>query len=295
VPNPTRFPSIEALQTFEAACRLGSFEKAADALDVTSSAVSKRIAGLEELLGATLIERSGRSLKLTVAGKDYLLAVRGVLVQLSSIALHQRSTQARERLRVVLPPTFAREVLVPRLASFTQAHAGLDIEIIVAIPYLDIAPPDAEVRIGFGTPGQAGEPLLFELTYAYAAPELIAHFELQQPQDLKKVPLLRCPLEPWAPWFAAAELDWPEPTSNGAPTLVDLGLVLEAAASGQGVALARPALARRFLQRGELVQLFDISSRAGTGYCLRVERASDAALAFASWVQALCRGLAQER
>jgi DNA-binding transcriptional LysR family regulator len=51
-----------------------------------------------------------------------------------------------------------------------------------------------------------------------------------------------------------AGLAWPEP--DGGPLLVDLGLVLEAALGGQGVALARPSLARRWLADGSLVPLF---------------------------------------
>ena len=148
----TRFPSIDALQTFEAACRLGSFERAALELALSASAVSKRIAGLEELLGAPLIERNSKGLLLTVLGKEYLQGVRGVLAQLAGITLHRRSAQARERLRVVAPPTFAREILVPHLGNFSAAHTHLDLEVVVAIPFLDIAPPEAEVRINFGLP-----------------------------------------------------------------------------------------------------------------------------------------------
>jgi len=77
---------------------------------------------------------------------------------------------------------------------------------------------------------------------------------LHQPADLARAPLLRTPVEPWAPWFRAAGLAWPEPDQG--PLLVDLGLVLEAALGGQGVALARPALVRRWLAEGSLVPLF---------------------------------------
>ena len=67
-----RFPSIDALRAFEAAARLGSFERAADELAITASAVSKRIGTLEDLLGAALLIRGGRALGLTVHGKEYL-------------------------------------------------------------------------------------------------------------------------------------------------------------------------------------------------------------------------------
>ena len=65
---------------------------------------------------------------------------------------------------------------------------------------------------------------------------------------LAGLPLLRSPLEPWQPWFRVAGLDWPEPCAG--PRLLDLGMTLEAAANGRGVALARPSLARAWLPRG---------------------------------------------
>ncbi|MFM7505188.1 MAG: LysR family transcriptional regulator, partial [Rubrivivax sp.] len=56
----TRLPSVDGLRAFEAAARLGSFERAADELHVTASAVSKRVAVLEELVGAPLFVRGAR-------------------------------------------------------------------------------------------------------------------------------------------------------------------------------------------------------------------------------------------
>jgi len=101
--------------------------------------------------------------------------------------------------------------------------------------------------------------------------------------------LLRCPLEPWSPWFRAAGLDAAEPTTG--LKLVDLGLALEAAASGQGVALARRSLVSRWLARGELVDLFALRSPSRDGYSLSVQQASPLALDFAQWLQRECAAL----
>lgn len=71
-PDDFRFPSIEALQAFEAAARLGTFERAAELLSITGSAASKRVSGLEGMLGVSLLQRDGRSLALTSHGREYL-------------------------------------------------------------------------------------------------------------------------------------------------------------------------------------------------------------------------------
>ena len=300
----TRFPSIDALRAFEAATRLGSFDKVAVELAITASAVSKRVASLEHLIGTTLFDRSGRHLTLTAAGKEYAEQVRAALNQLASIGLHQRAAQSVPRLRVLATPTFAREILVPRLKTFTDAHPDAEIEIVVAIPYLDMATPEADVTVSFGpryaqgegmgtASGGVAEPLLFEPVFAVASPALAKQFRLQRPVDLiresPKCPLLRCPLEPWEPWFDAAGIKASEPTRG--VKLVDLGLSLEAAASGQGVALARASLAARWLARGELVDLFAVRSKPRDGYSLSVQQASGLALDFAQWLRRECAAL----
>ncbi|TAG05342.1 MAG: LysR family transcriptional regulator [Betaproteobacteria bacterium] len=292
----TRFPSIDALRAFEALTRLGSYDKAAAELSITTSAVSKRIASLESLVGATLFDRSGRSLVVTAAGKEYVEQVRSVLSQFAAIGLHQRTAQSQTRLRVLATPTFAREILVPNLGRFTAAHDECEVEIVVAIPYLDMAVPDSDVAVSFGprfvrrgNDAPAQEPLLFEPVFAVASPAIAKKFRLRKPADVLRTPLIRCPIEPWLPWFSAAKIDSPEPASG--VKLVDLGLSLEAAASGQGVALARASIVRRWLERGELVDLFEVRAAPHSGYSLTVHRAGDVALDFAKWLRDLCARL----
>src|SRR5215510_15129540 len=139
MPSPTdvRFPSIDGLRAFEAAARLGTFERAAEELSITASAVSKRVGTLEELLGTQLLVRSARALLLTSDGKEYLEQVRGALGLLAAVPLHRRDAQRQERLRVSAPPTFARQILVPHLEEFTAAHPEVELEVVLSIPYLE--------------------------------------------------------------------------------------------------------------------------------------------------------------
>lgn len=287
-PADVRFPSIDGLRAFEAVARLGSFERAADELAVTASAVSKRLATLEDLLATPLLQRGGKTLALTAAGKEYLEQVRSALGLLAAMPLHQRAAQRVERLRVTTPPTFARQILVPQLEAFTRAQPAIELELLLSIPYLDTAAPDSdlEVRAGDATT-LAGTPLLNDRVLPVAAPSLIERLPpLRTPADLARAPLLRTPLEPWTPWFRAAGLDWPEPASG--PKLVDLGLTLEAAVSGQGVALARPTLARHWLSTGTLRPLFTITAPAANPYFLLPPEPTGAAAAFAEWLRGIC-------
>lgn len=293
-----RFPSIDGLRAFEAAARLGSLERAADALCISASAVSKRISTLEELLGVSLLLRSAKPLALTAAGKEYLPQLRAALDLLAAIPLHQRAVQKVERLRIAAPPTFARQILVPALPAFTAAHPEIELELLLSTPFLDEAAPEAEVEIGNSLTnsagGSEGQVLMLDQVTPMASPALLERLQqqgtpLREPADLRHAPLLRTPIEPWTPWLRAAGLDWPEP-SHGT-RFVDLGLTLEAAALGQGVALGRPSLASAWLKNGSLVRPLALCVPAQTPYTLHVHGDSAAARAFALWISAHCATL----
>lgn len=288
-----RLPSLEGLRAFEAAARLGTFERAADELAITASAVSKRVGALEDLLGVALMQRGAKALALSAAGKEYLAQVRPALALLAAMPMHQRAAQRRERLRISAPPTFARQVLVPALPDFRSRHPDVELEVVLSVPYLDLAGADAELEVRHGPAGAFGTdapPLWRDHLLPLASPALLAAEAPapRTPAELARLPLLRTPVEPWQPWFRAQGLDWPEPDQG--PRLVDLGLTLEAARCGQGVALARPALARQLLRSGELVPALGTGCTpmvaAATAYhLLPGARPTAAAEAFAAWLR----------
>jgi len=287
-----RFPSIEGLRAFEAAARLGSFERAAEGLSITASAVSKRVATLEDLLGAPLFSRGAKTLALTPIGKEYLGQVSVALGVLAAMPLHQKTVQRLQRLRVSAPPTFARQILVPNLEQFSAKHPGIELEVVLSIPYLDAGHNDADVQVTFAedlpASDSAGpEPLMRDVVTPMVAPSLLERLApLRSPSDLSHAPLLRTPLEPWMPWFTAAGLSWAEPTQG--PRLVDLGLTLEAAVCGQGVALARPGLALHWLASGALVAPFDVVATPKHQYCVSSTSHVGAPAAFTAWMREAC-------
>jgi LysR family glycine cleavage system transcriptional activator len=300
-PADLRLPSLDALRAFESAARLGTFERAADELAVTASAVGKRIGALEELLGLALFQRGAKTLALSAAGKEYLPQVRAALALLAAMPLHQRGAQRRQRLRVSAPPTFAREILVPALPGFAALHPEVELEVVLSVPFLDLAGADAELQVRHGPTAPGGpEPLWHDQLLPLASPALLAAEAVppRTPAELAGLVLLRTPVEPWAPWLRAQGLDWPEPDQG--PRLVDLGLTLEAARLGQGVVLARPALARQWLQRGELVPALGRGctplAQAPTAYHLQpgAGAATPSAEAFAAWLKGVGQRAAAE-
>ncbi|MFN5079333.1 MAG: LysR substrate-binding domain-containing protein [Burkholderiales bacterium] len=288
-----RLPSLEALRALEVCIRLGSFERAAEELHITPSAVSKRLAALEDMLGIILLQRQAKPLKLTEVGSQYWLQVQPALQTLAAVSWHRPSQQRSQRLRIASTPTFARQILVPELPAFTARHPGQEIELVLSLPHAAHDTPEADVEIRFANPTLVeGEVLLHEQAFLMAAPSLLARHTIQNATDLRDLCLLRCPLEPWAPWFAAAGLDWPEPQQG--PSMLDMGLILEAAVAGQGVALSRRSLARRWLDSGALRPvLAEQHITPLAQYCVS-QAPSPAARAFVQWLRQTLHALAAD-
>jgi LysR family glycine cleavage system transcriptional activator len=108
---------------------------------------------------------------------------------------------------------------------------------------------------------------------------------LAKPADLRHATLVRLLHEPWKPWFRAAGLDWPEPASG--PLFSDASLMLDAAANGLGVALARNVLVESDLASGRLAHLFKVSlpsSRAYYALCSHSAKARPEVRTFIKWL-----------
>jgi LysR family transcriptional regulator, glycine cleavage system transcriptional activator len=267
--------------------RLRSVTQAAEELCVTPSAVSHRVRQLEELLGAKLFGRADFSL--TTEGIEYLAHVREGLTSLQKFPSSD-SPQGKRRLRVAVTPTFARSILMPRLKTFTDAYPEIDLTLQVSIPLLDVVAEDADLMIRFGTGRYADMEhvcLFKDKITPLASPAYIReHGPFETPQDLAKAKLLRSPLEPWRTWFAAHQLDWPEPLDGS--SFNDIGLMCDAAAVGMGVAIVRLQLGAPWLANGSLERLFaqDVPSPHAHYLCWRtgaLDRWEVAA--FAEWIK----------
>lgn len=255
----TRLPPVHALSAFEAAARYSSFAVAAEELCITPSALSHRIRLLEEHLCERVFVREGRSVTLTEFGRRYLDVVRVALRTLTDFPLPNKAAHNQLRVKVTLPPTFARYMFMPRLAGFTQQHPEIEIEIFLFVPLYDLSLSESDVEIRFGAgeyPNLVTKKLFVEPAFAVASPSYLKTIQsISKPADLRYATLLRSALEPWQPWFEVAALDWPEPTTG--LRVDDLGLLLEAVKHGHGVGLTRQHFAQELIDRGDVVRLFD--------------------------------------
>lgn len=252
--SAARIPPIQCLLTFETLARLRSVTQSAEELCVTPSAVSHRVKQLEQIIGTKLFGRADFSL--TTEGVEYLAHVREGLTMLQRFP-GAANLPGKRKLRLAVTPTFARAILIPRLAQFTQAYPEIDLALQVSIPLLDVVAEDADLMVRFGTGRYADvEHMLLtkdDVTPLASPAYVREHGPFELAQDLEGETLLRSPLEPWRTWFAASGLDWPEP--NDGSQFNDIGLMCDAASAGMGIALVRLKLAQAWLENGTLVRL----------------------------------------
>jgi LysR family transcriptional regulator, glycine cleavage system transcriptional activator len=282
-------PSIQTLRAFDAAARHGSYSAAAGELGITHGAVSHRIRELEERLNVRLFRRTGRLMIPTREAMALLSQVQQALAMLNRAFPPPIAERDSAHLVVSVHPSLAHCWLVPNLGRFTAQFPDIDIEIRSTADLDDFLDPGIDVALrygGGGWPNANDERLGGDVLFPVCAPQYRERFAISEPQDLTRCTLLRHAWQPWALWFRQARLRLPEPAHG--LMLSDSAMALEAAASGQGVALARRLFAEHDLASGRLVRLFDIEVEDVYGYFLawRIgSRLAPPAEAFRDWVR----------
>jgi len=305
-----RFPPLNALRAFEAAARHSSFKIAAKELHVTPGAVSHQVKLLEEYLGVQLFRRLTRALELTTEAHAMLPKVREGLDALHAAVERVRSREEMASLTVVTPPNFAARWLMPRLSGFTLAHPTIELHLAArqsmvdqhengafVIPEADTRADSPAVMVRFGGghyPGSRVDEVFSAVYVPVCSPRLLeGEHPLRKPDDLRHHTLLHddspdqdpsCP--DWRMWLKAAGVEGVD--AKRGQHFNQSALVLEAAISGRGVALAKAALAAADLRARRLVRLFGMRQRLGFAYWF-VAPPSKAAwpkvIAFRDWLR----------
>lgn len=258
-------PSLQALRVLEAAVRLQSYTVAAHEVGVTHGAVSRQVAALEGWTGSRLFERRGRRMAPTEEALRLVTQSREALRILADAFGHPLLPAPVTGLRLSTTHAIARLWLLPRLPALHATHPGL-LAALETSTSLDAGwTPDIDVALRYGPgrwPGVRAEFLGGERSFPVASPTLAAVHE-----DWRDAPLLSSPFQSWRAWFEAAGLT-PPSRSHSPLELADAGLVLDAAAAGLGVALARERLAAPLLARGEITRLTAQHVEDSYGYYL---------------------------
>ncbi|MEL6258461.1 MAG: transcriptional regulator GcvA [Pseudomonadota bacterium] len=263
--TPDRLPPLNALRAFECAARRLSFTKAAEELHVTPGAISQQIRQLEDYAGTPLFKRTGRSVLLTDSAQEALPFVRDAFERIAEAGRVMRAPARRGRVMVSCAPSFAAKWLAPRLDAFQRAHPGVEAWISADMSLTDFANADVDIAIRYGDgvyEGLKSDHLMDETVLPVCAPGLVmGDRPIRRPADLASHTLIHdesqeqdpsCP--DWRSWLRARGVG--EIDAARGPRFNQAMLVIEAAVAGQGVALAKRAVADADLRAGRLVAPF---------------------------------------
>ena len=271
-----KLPSLSALRAFEVAARHMSFRKAAEALNVTHSAISHQVKILEEQLGVALFLRTARGVELTIEGHFLFPILKSSFGQISDGIKYLTSTGEPNSLSIQVYITAATRWLIPRLPSFQKQEPNLSARLITS--YLDWEFDRQNVDVAILLVKKQEIDLhyvdLFPATLIpVCSPMLLKSGRpLVAPKDIIHHQLLRVFTSPddWKIWILAAGINGIVATNGSANGLSfdSYIMALEAAAEGQGIAMLNGPFAARELQSGKLIQPFDVKVDNPRKWCL---------------------------
>ena len=260
----SEIPSLDDLRAFETVARTGSVRLAADALALTHGAVSRRIAKLSGALGIKLLEPDGRGVRLTVAGERLAKATGEGFAIITDALAELRHEAATPPLVISCERSVAIRWLIPRLSSFQDAHPEVDLHLSVGGGALDFARDRVGIalrRLDFPlNPRWSVETLLREEVGPVMPPDFADRFQAGDYIALAS----RTRPDAWTQW-----LDRHPAAPRPAETrfMDHHFLMVEAAATGLGVAICPKVLAVDDLERGRLIAPCGFSED-GTAYGL---------------------------
>jgi DNA-binding transcriptional LysR family regulator len=183
---------LSAMNMFIRVVETGSFSAVAKELNSTQPTVSKNIAELESWLGAKLLNRSTRSLRLTDTGSDYYERCVAILQDVEeaeqNVGLLQ--TQPKGVVRVTAAVAFGRLHIVPRLENFFSQYPDIKIDITLNDRVIDLVEEGVDVAFRMGNLRDSNliaRKLCASPTMTAASPEYLKkHSVPRHPRDLKE-------------------------------------------------------------------------------------------------------------
>jgi len=272
----TRPISAGHLRAFDAVARHLNFRAAAEELSLTQSAVSRQIQALEDEVGTALFLRHTRAVELTSAGSQLLRATGVALERIDAAVRQIRQSAGRKSVAITTWASFASMWLIPRLEAFQREHPDIDIRIDATDAAVDLATADVDLALRYAVP-QAISPgairLFGEQLTPVASPWLLREHRIAGVEDLAQLTLIEAGdahrtrhLE-WLTWqrwldsFAPAAVGTSARGKGKARLSPQRWLyfnyasqIVQAALTGQGVALARLPLVAESLASGDLVE-----------------------------------------
>lgn len=257
-----RYPSIQSMQAFLQAARVGSFSSAARQLALTHSAISQQIRSLEDFIGQPLFARVGGRVTLTDAGTLFANQLSDGLEQIDRAISTVKGRPAGPSITLDVDPELMQGWFPSRLPALVDTLAGVSLTVLSAPRYDRFAfeHVDLALRYGYGEwEGVDSVLVCHDRLAAMAAPALLERHGLTlplAPEQVLSLPLLGYTKRSWIPWLEEAGLAGVEPDTVA--VLDNAAGLVAALGSGLGAGLARGLLAADARRAGRIVVLNEV-------------------------------------
>jgi DNA-binding transcriptional LysR family regulator len=254
---------FQDLEVFVQVVNSGNFAKAAAALEINPSAISRRISQLEEQLGVRLLNRTTRSLSLTDVGDRYFKRCLSILADLEEAdrEAKQHSEAPQGLLHVSCSTLFAHRHLLARLPEFLAQYPRLKIQLVLTDDVVDVVGEGIDVAVRIGELADSSlitRRLVSDRRIICAAPVYLDRYGTPAtPDDLAahNCLALNAYKTTLNQWRFRDRVGLREISVNGNFT-VNSGVALyESVLAGLGIARVTEFLADRALRLGQLVRI----------------------------------------
>jgi DNA-binding transcriptional LysR family regulator len=254
---------LVAMQAFVRSVNLGSFSKAASEAGLKVSTISRYVSGLEADLGAALLNRSTRSLRLTEAGRLFYERAAQILAEVEDARGATASLNACPQglLRINIPRTFGRRHVMTHMKEFLAAYPDIRLDATLTDETVDLIETGTDVAVRIGALVDStliARKLAPQRRILVASRDYLdAHAPPKTPDGLIHHECLLFALQPTGAWYYR-----PEDDPDGEPTEIAVGghmrandseTLRDAALSGVGVALLPTWLVGKDVREQRLV------------------------------------------
>ena len=243
-------PNLTAFRYFDTAAQAGSFVQAAQLLHVTHGAVSRQIRALEESLGVELFERRNRAVFLTPAGRQLLHVTTPMFERLEDVVRQLQHTQREHALAVSCEPTIAMKWLIPRLGNFHALHPTITVHLITAGGPVNFAQMGVDLAIRRDDFHWADSVCGLRLCEETIGPVCQPHYPYNEEAGQQVLIQSSSRPQAWATW---ERLSGQSLHAANKLELEHFYLCIQAAMSGQGIALVSRLMVEDELKSGQLI------------------------------------------
>ncbi|WP_097304396.1 LysR family transcriptional regulator [Pseudomonas chlororaphis] len=235
-----------------------SFRRAAEAMGMPNSTLSRRISGLEKAIGLRLLHRTTRKIELTEAGQLYFDRCKRIVeeARLAHEQLGEMLARPSGLLRASLPVDFATIYLAPLIAEFAARYPGISFDFDLTPRQVDLISEPVDLVIRMGEPPSSNliaRKLASLPRYLYASPAYLERFgEPAHPRELAGHECLRLRSPKTDNWTLSRPGETLEVEVGGRFQLNSVGLIRRLATLDLGIAVLAQGIVAEELANGSL-------------------------------------------